>query len=382
MKRLTISMFISIFVLTGLASATFGEDVNVRNAIKAEGARLNVVGWGYWGLPEEKWIPAFEKYVKEEYGANVTVKWSPTAGSESLAVLKIANAAGREPPYDVYMTSRMWAFRMKELELSIKYFPDPLMSRMEKVPDYLKDEDGHWVNFQATSTFTIIANKKYVSAEAISKLKDLKDLANPAWAKHLVLFSPTNSMGIGTLVAICKSLGLDYHKPEDVTKTLEWIRDNLQPLMLQWVPNEGIQDMLMEREEGWVLYSNPSFYRYYKVKGLDMEQILPASGLQNRNGMALIAKDTSHPTLAKIWLNWILGPDWTLQKFSGIKRVIWFGAMEGVIIPDFWADVPEDAKPLYLSPEELKGKFYEPDWDYIASQTDKWVQEFQSIVLK
>lgn len=382
MKRLTISVFISIFVLTGLVSATFGEDVNVRNAIKAEDAALNVVGWGYWGLPEDVWIPAFQKYVKEKYGVSVTVKWSPTAGSESLAVLKVAAVAGRKPPYDVYMTSRMWAFRMKELNLSTKYFPDPLVSRMEKVPSYFKDEDGYWVNFQATSTFTIIVNKKYVSAEAISKLKDLKDLANPVWAKHLVLFAPTNAMGIGTLVAICRSLGLDYHKPADMTKTLEWIRDNLQPLILQWVPNEGIQDMLMEREEGWVLYSNPSFYRLYKVKGLDMEQILPASGLQNRNGMALIAKDTPHLTLAKIWINWILSPDWELQKFPGIKKDIWFGAMEGVIIPDFWADVPEDAKPLYSSPEELKGKFYEPDWDYIASQTDKWIREFQSIVVK
>ena len=278
----------------------------------------------------------------------------------------------------------MWGTQMKDLGLSLRYFPDPLVPNAAKVPAAFKDKNGYWINFQASSTLSIILNKKDVSESAISKIKDIKDLADPSLnlGKKLILYSPTNAIGVGTLVAISRSLGLDYHKPADMTKTFNWIRDNLNPLVLQWISDEGVQDMLMQKEEGWATISNPSFARLYIVNGMDIAQVFPTSGLQDRNGMALIAKDTEHFTLAKIWLNYVLGPEWQLQKYDGVEKGMLYGALESVVVPEYWKDLSEEGKAIESEPSQFMNAFYELDWAYLASQNEAWIQQFQDIVAK
>jgi ABC-type glycerol-3-phosphate transport system substrate-binding protein len=198
----------------------------------------------------------------------------------------------------------------------------------------------------------------------------------------LVLYSPTNAIGVGTLVAISRSLGLDYHKPADMTKTFNWIRDNLNPLILQWISDEGVQDMLMQKEDGWVTISNPSFARLYIVNGMDIAQVFPTSGLQDRNGMALIAKDTEHLTLAKLWLNYVLSQEWQLQQYPDVEKGTLYGALESVVVHDYWKNMSDEGKAIETNPSQLTNAFYELDWAYLASQNEAWIQQFQDIVAK
>jgi ABC-type Fe3+ transport system substrate-binding protein len=388
-------------VITTSAPAVTTTVNEVADAIKAEGAQLTIAGWEFNGLGATAFAPAFASHIKKTYDVDARVSWVPFASVlDLIPKLQILSAAGKplsDAGFDV-VTGEYSCYSEYKKDDFIEPFATSavpqamvteLMPRLADVPAQWQADDR--VQFQPFAWLQPIINRDKID---VSKFKDWKDFADPMFKGKLVVRSMARYSGRLPLIGLVKSLGMDPWKDDSWIQMMNWFKDNIQPNVLTYFDAWGQMYSFMQSGEAWASFNGwDSHYRQLKSQGVPVANVLPASGCPSDPGNLFTIKGTKHPVLSRLWINWMLGPEF---QFAGFYRpapdqpvVNLFGLDQASILYVVEKDVvlkdsdmlPPALIPYYPTDKELLDCALPINTDYYTLDKQSWIYEqWQKIV--
>jgi ABC-type Fe3+ transport system substrate-binding protein len=373
----------------------------VADAIRAEGAQLTIAGWEFNGLGQTAFAPAFADYVKQTYGVDANVSWVPFASVgdviPKLQVLAGANKPLSDAGFDVVTGEYSW-YSQYATDGFIEPFVSgsidqamiqQLMPRLADVPSQWQAADR--VQFQAFAWLQPLINGDKLDA---SKFHDWKDFADPQFKGNLAVRSMALYSGRLPLIGLIRSLGMDPWDDNSWTTMMKWFRDNIQPNVVTYFSEWGNLYNLMQSGEALASFNGwDSHYRQLKAQGVPLADVLPDSGCPSDPGNLFTIKDSLHPVLSRIWINWMLGPAF---QFAGYYRPAPDKPVEnlfGLDLPSvlYTCEKTVDLKdsnllppalvPYYPTDQQLLDHAIPVNTDYYTLDKQNWIYEqWQKIV--
>jgi len=357
-----------------------GKDMSLddlKAAIQDEG-EVTVANWTY--TANDQLVKRFQDYVKNLYGADITLHYQ---GSQSpstyIADLYTSVQSGDNSPYDVMaIEENYWAeVQLDSENQSTKFMEDFLPSGLIPNADRVMDSLKHVptsIGFQASATPGINYN-----GDNVDFLTDWKDLADERLKGKLLLWLPTDITAGGLLLGMCDSLGLDYHKPDDVTQAIDFIIDKITPNALKYTAdNAEAQSLFTSGAVDVVTFWN-SMARLEYLNGMSAAKFLVAkSGQYAVNGFMWIPVKAKHPVLAQIFIDWRLSDDAQFPDLDawGISEGAWAELQEGFLGESYEGDVPDWIADVYFNYfptiDQLATNYKAVDWDYYTQNSPDW----------
>ncbi|MFM8592773.1 MAG: PotD/PotF family extracellular solute-binding protein [Chloroflexota bacterium] len=348
----------------------------IADAIKAEGS-VNVGNWTY--TANDTLIAKFQEYVKNEYGADIKLNYEASqAPSTYITNLYTALASGEPPTYDVMaIEENYWAEAMSQPESVVaEFLPSGLVPNADRVVDLLKSEPTT-VGFQATATPGVVYDK-----ERAPWLKDWTDLADERLKGRLTMPKPGDITCGGFLLGICAALGKDYKDPAGMQEAIAFAVEKIHPNVLQYTTDSATLQQLLRNG---VVYALGFWNSLARMEFLSDQPntafMIAESGQYLANGYLWIPKNTPHPVLAQVFINWRLSDDVQFPAESwGLEPGPWAELQEGLLGESYVDLIPEwfanDYYNFYPTMEQLTEKYKTVDWNYYAANAPAWMYEY------
>jgi spermidine/putrescine-binding protein len=344
----------------------------IAEAVKAEGT-VNVGNWTY--SANDTLVAKFVEYVKNTYGADITLNYQASQQpSTYLTALYTALQSGNPSPLDVMAIEEpYWQEAQSQPEPVMQEFlPSGLIPNADRVLDVLKHEPTA-IGFQASSTPAIVYDKQRAGF-----LEDWTDLADERLkGKVTAPLSGDITCG-GYLMGLAAALGLDYKKPEDMTKTIDFHVQKIHPNVLQYTSDSATMQQLLRQGVADATVFWNALGRLEFLDGQTNTTFLVAKSAQYMiNGYMWIPKDAPHPILAQIFIDWRLSDEVQFPPDSwGITHGAWAELNEGLLGESYADLIPDwfkaDYFTYYPTIEQLTTTFKAVDWAYYSEHSSEW----------
>jgi spermidine/putrescine-binding protein len=344
--------------------------------IQKEG-EVNVGNWTY--TANDTLIAKFKQYVKDTYGVDVGLNYEASqAPSTYITNLYTALQSGSAPSYDVMaIEENYWAEAMSQPEpVAEEFLPSGLVPNAERVLDMFNHAPTA-VGFQASATPGIVYDK-----ERASFITDWTDLADERLKQRLTMPLPGDITAGGMLLGLAEALELDYKKPEEMTRAIDFAIQKIHPNVLQYTTDSATMQQLLRAGVVDAVGFWDSLGRMEFLNGQTNTLFLFAkSGQYLVNGYMWIPKGTQHPVLAQVFVDWRLSDEAQFPPDSwGLEHGPWAELNEGVLgesyvdlVPDWFKD---DYFNFYPTIEQLTSNFQTVDWDYYAEHVGEWMDYY------
>jgi ABC-type Fe3+ transport system substrate-binding protein len=362
----------------------------VAAAIKNEGSKLIVSGFASGEVRSHYHPLWFQEWVREVYGVPIHVQFVPGEGDQILEQLK-ATKAGDPAPIDLMATENMFVnSAIKQGLVEPNVLDSPLVPLAKKVPEPLRMANTA-LRFQGAEGIFMVYNPKYMKDEDAAQIKTWLDVAKvyPKYKGKILWWHPVGDpAGLAQILSITKDRGADYKDDNEIRKSIEWIKENVDPYVLRYVRGYGDFTVLVEKEEAYTTVMWYGTSKKYILGGL-VKPIWVGNGM-SMPGYIAMTKGAAHPTLAKLYMNFYMShyvqmppipPDPPYEMFT-IDQANWLrGCFGGVGIPgDYDKYMPDWAKAVVPPAEVVDKKFIEVDWDYVFANKGKWQEMWGEII--
>ncbi len=350
--------------------------------IRKEGT-INVGGFDY--AARDAMRKQFEAFVEKEFGVQVKLNYvAETAPQIFLENLDAARAANNPVPYDVIAVEENYFLDAQKKELVEKILPSDLLSnasRITSAPQY----EPYAVPFQAAATVAPIFHN-----DALGEwFRDWKDLADARLRRRIVLPRAQGVVAGAFLIGVAGSLGKDYKNADDMRATIQFVCEQIQPNVLKYTDNfSEMQALLRENRIDaavtWNLLAR--LERFSAADGTQDIVFRPMrSGHAAVNGYAWIPKNSPHPVLAQLFINWRLSDDGQLPGDAWeISKPAWVEYHEGLLGESYAAAIPEAMREnyfqVYPSVQDMRDLYKPVDWAYYAEHEQEWMEEYGKCV--
>ncbi len=302
--------------------------------------------WANWG---EEFKSFEEKYPE------LTLQYNDLGSGATVARLeKEANNPGADTAYYSFIYGDI--AKNKGVTESYK------SSNYDKIPDLLKDPDGHWAAAHM-GTVTFAVNTNIVK----NVPQSWEDLLKPEYKNMIVYLDPrTTGVGLSVLVASAIANGGD--------------EDNLQPGAdflgnLQKSGNVKSIDTTVPTAKFlkgeipiWISYD----FNHYKAKynnDIACEIVIPNDGTVTVPYVISLVKNGPNPAGGKLWLDWVFSDEGQQVFAKGFVRP----TVQGV-------EIPAEVKDKFLSEEDYSVA-KNVDWLKINNNLDASKKAWEKAVL-
>jgi ABC-type Fe3+ transport system substrate-binding protein len=380
----------------GKAAPRWGADVmpkvpvsEVAAAIKKEGSKLVVSGFSSGEVRSHYHPLWFQEWVREIYGVPIQVQFVPGEGDQIIEQLKAAKAG--PAPIDLLATENMFVnSAIKQGLVEPNVLNSPLIPLAQKVPTALKMANTA-LRIQGAEGIFMVYNPKYFKKEDADQIKTWLDVAKvyPKYKGKILWWHPVGDpAGLAQVLSITMDRGADYHDTKEIEKSIQWIKENVDPHILRYVRGYGDFTVLVEKGEAYAAVMWYGTSKKYIQSGL--VQPIWVSNCMSMPGYMAMAKGSAHPTLAALYMNfqmshYIQMPPYPAQapyEMFKIDQANWLrGSFGGVGIPgDYQKYMPAWAKAVVPPAEEANKRFVDVDWDYVFAHKGEWQELWGKII--
>ena len=345
--------------------------------IKAEIAKEGSVVVGNWTYTaNDELVKQFQTYVKDTYGADVTLTYQGTQQpSTYLTNLAAAKAGGNPAPLDVVaVEENYWADAMDQ-DLVDSVFPSDLIPNASMVLDIFK-HDPTTIAFQSTAFPGVVYSKGRAGW-----MTKLQDLADPRMKGKVVLPPPGDITNGGLFLGLASELGKDYKDVAQMKEVVDWAVANLVPNVLKYTPDSAeMQQLLRTGAADAVSFWNSLARLEYFGGNTDAALLVP-SAIYPVNGYLWVPKGAAHPVLAQVFINWRLAKDVQFPNAWPIDHGPWSELSEGFLGPDYVDQIPEwfakDYFNYFPNLDQIK-TFKQVDWKAYNASQKEWQDYYAS----
>ena len=345
--------------------------------IKAEIAKEGSVVVGNWTYTaNDELVKQFQTYVKDTYGADVTLTYQGTQQpSTYLTNLAAAKAGGNPAPLDVVaVEENYWADAMDQ-DLVDSVFPSDLIPNASMVLDIFK-HDPTSIAFQSTAFPGVVYSKGRAGW-----MTKLQDLADPRMKGKVVLPPPGDITNGGLFLGLASELGKDYKDVAQMKEVVDWAVANLVPNVLKYTPDSAeMQQLLRTGAADAVSFWNSLARLEYFGGNTDAALLVP-SAIYPVNGYLWVPKGAAHPVLAQVFINWRLAKDVQFPNAWPIDHGPWSELSEGFLGPDYVDQIPEwfakDYFNYFPNLDQIK-TFKQVDWKAYNASQKEWQDYYAS----
>jgi ABC-type Fe3+ transport system substrate-binding protein len=362
----------------------------VAEAIKKEGSKLVVSGFSSGEVRSHYHPLWFQEWVREIYGVPIQVQFVPAEGDQIIEQLK-AVKPGDAAPIDLLATENMFVnSAIKQGLVEPNVLDSPLLPLAKKVPEALRMSNTA-LRIQGAEGIFMVYNPKYFKKEDADQIKTWLDVAKvyPKYKGKILWWHPVGDpAGLAQILSITMDRGADYHDTKEIEKSIQWIKEQVDPSILRYVRGYGDFTVLVEKGEAYAAVMWYGTSKKYIQGGL--VQPIWVSNCMSMPGYMAMAKGAAHPTLAKLYMNFQMShyiqmppypanPPYEMFK---IDQANWLrGSFGGVgIAGDYDKYMPDWAKAVVPPAEEVNKRFVDVDWDYVTAHYNEWQQMWGEII--
>lgn len=362
----------------------------VAEAIKKEGSKLIVSGFASGEVRSHYHPLWFQEWVRTVYGVPIQVQFVPAEGVQIMEQLK-ARKEGEPAPIDLMGTENIFVSQMIKAGLvQTNTLDSALIPLAKQVPAEFKMENSA-LRIQGAEGIFMVYNPKLFKDEDAAQIKTWLDVAKvyPNYKGKILWWHPVGDpAGIAQVLSITKDMGGDYKNNDDIKKSIQWIKDNVDPYILRYVRGYGDFTVLVEKGEAAAAVMWYGTSKKYILSGLVKPIWL--SNCMSEPGYMAMTKGSAHPTLAQLYMNFQMShyiqmppypadPPYDMFK---IEQSDWLrGCFGGIGIPgDYDKYMPDWAKAVVPPAEEVNKRFVDVDWDYVFAHKGEWQQMWGEII--
>ena len=292
------------------ASPKWGTDVmpkvpvqEVAEAIKKEGSKLIVSGFSSGEVRSHFHPLWFQEWVREIYGVPIQVQFVPAEGDQIIEQLKAAKK-GDAAPIDLMGTENMFVnSAIKQGLVEANVLDSPLIPLAKRVPEALRMANTA-LRIQGAEGIFMVYNPKYFKKEDADQIKTWLDVAKvyPKYKGKILWWHPVGDpAGLAQILSITMDRGADYRDNKEIEKSIEWMKNNVDPHILRYVRGYGDFTVLVEKEEAYAAVMWYGTSKKYILGGL--VKPIWVSNCMSMPGYMAMTKGSAHATLAKLYMN-------------------------------------------------------------------------------
>ena len=355
-------------------------EAEIAQAVAEEG-QVNVANWTY--MASETLAKSFEKFVADRYGVKVRCNYVGRQTPESYLVeLRADYKAGKPPTYDVMAIEVNYYYEGKREGMPSDCLPSPLVPNLDLVHPAFQFLPQA-VYFQSTAFGGIVYDKKRAPY-----LKDWTDLADPRLKGRLVLAEAGDITSACFLIGLCWSLGGDLKNPADMDKAIAFAVEKIHPNVVKYTtdPENFTPQLTSGAIDAAMFWSSRT--RLLQEQGYkDIDFLWAESGVVPANGVLWIPKNTPHPVLAQLFLDYELSPERQLPPQSwGLSRPDWLEFHDGMLGPKYQPHIPDWLQDryddFYPDMDYVRDMNNRVDWDYVSQHFVRWGRKYQEELAK
>ncbi|MBI3965376.1 MAG: ABC transporter substrate-binding protein [Chloroflexi bacterium] len=291
-------------------------------------------------------FPGFEK--------KYNVKVIHTVDTSVAALAKI-QAQRNNPQTDVIINTDQSHPQAKTAGLIEKLDPAKV-SNLKNLTSIALDPDGVGAVF-GINTFAIEYNTQIYGEKGIAPPTSWNDLFDPKVRGHMAINGIDNVYGMMALVAIARANGADERNVEPAFAKLKALGKDL---VIAKAPAN--LDEFLQQKEVWVTSNGQSRFFPLKEKGFSVAWVDPKEGPLLQLTYFDVIKGAPHPNLAHAFMEYVLSEE--IQLILAEQQG-WGPTNKNVKLPSTLAQkVPSI---------DIAEKSYRPDWTYINSVVDRWI---------
>jgi putative spermidine/putrescine transport system substrate-binding protein len=265
-------------------------------------------------------------------------------------------ATTKNPPIDVLQTTGPTLVQGKLDGLYVKNDPAVVTNIANVDPQFL-DPDGFGVPFGVTLA-GIEYNAEVYAKNGIPEPTSWNDLLNPALKGHLGMSTMPIAFGQLIIVALARSNGSTEKTPDAAFKQISALGKGV---IIYKSPAD--LDNYFQQSAVWAAMNGLPNYLALKTSGVPVKMIYPKEGPMSVGPLYMsVVANAKHPKAAQAFINFLLTPE--------VQKVIADVALAPTIKnPDLSPEVAAN----FPTADQMK-KLINPDFDYINSALDDWVQ--------
>jgi len=346
--------------------------------IKAEIAKEGSLVVGNWTYSANSTlVDEFQKYVKANYGADITLTYEGSQSpSEYITKLAAAKQGGNPAPYDVLAVEENYWADASAQGLVDDGLTSDLIPNQKLVLDQFKHAPQS-IAFQSTAFPGIVYNKSKAPF-----LTSLKDLADPRLKGKVTLPAPGDITSGGFFLGLAAELGKDYKDPNQMKEVVDWAVANIGPNVLKYTTDQPTLQQLLESGAVDAVAFWNSLARLEYFGGHPDATLLVPKTIYPANGYLWIPKGAQHPVLAQVFINWRLSPDVQFPNDWPIEHGQWSELSEGFLGPDYVSRVPgwfaKDYFNYFPTLDQIKTQFKPIDWNAYNASAKVWQDYYAS----
>jgi len=359
-------------------------------AIKAEGAKFIISGFPSGEVRSQYQPNWFKAWVKEIYGVDIEFQFVPAEGDGIIEQLKAAKN-DEFAPIDLMGVENLFVnSAIKQGLIAPDVLSDPLIPLAKLLPPEMTMENTAF-RIQGAEGIFMVYNPKYVAPEKVTPLKkwtDVPELYKEYSGKILWWHPVGDPAGLAEILSVTLSRGADYKDNAEIRKSIEWIKENVDPYVLRYVRGYGDFTVLVEKEEAYIAVMWYGTSKKYILS--DLVRPIWLENCMSMPGYMAMVDRAPHPTLAKLYMNFQMShyvqfppypADPPYEAFK-IDEANWLrGCFGGLGIPgDYERFMPDWAAKVVPPAEVVNQSFTDVDWDYVFANKGDWQEMWSEII--
>ena len=362
----------------------------VAAAIKAEGTKLIISGFPSGEVRSEYQPTWFKAWVKEIYGVDIEFQFVPAEGDGIIEQLKAAKN-DEFAPIDLMGTENLFVnSAIKQGLVAPDTLASPLIPLAKLLPVEMTMENTAF-RIQGAEGIFMVYNPKYVDPAKVENLKKWTDVVDlyKEYAGKILWWHPVGDpAGFAQILSVTLARGADYKDDAEIRKSIEWIKENIDPYVLRYVRGYGDFTVLVEKEEAYITVMWYGTSKKYTLG--DLVRPIWLEDCMSMPGYMAMVDRAPHPTLAKLYMNFQMShyvqfppypADPPYEAFK-IEDENWMrGCFGGVGIPgDYERFMPDWARNAIPPAEVVNEWLTDVDWDYVFANKGTWQEMWGEII--
>jgi len=355
----------------------YSDPAKVGEALKAEGATVQMSSWGFGGLSSSVLPDAFSAYTEKQYGVPVKLNWTGSGVIESsMTTLPLVGKRIADAGWDVIDKEEdsykpILALDWTEPINLPQYMP--LLTHLADVeapylfhePDMAEDgADIYGLAYQGFEWFQGVLRKDKVDT---SNYKDWTDLSRDELKGKGIDYPFNDWRGQAVFIGILNSLikqGTvtgDLWSEDAWTQGITWWKDHMEDKINVYgdIGNDPSKQLLLQTGDAWWRSTWGSYTR--GLLGTDWNQkdnvlwpFYPSSGLPADRETLRALKGSTHPVAARVLINWMVSDEF--------QNIGWYKESEGADAVNHWNVTQSQYLTDYTGGVTKSNRAVSPDW--------------------
>jgi putative spermidine/putrescine transport system substrate-binding protein len=312
---------------------------------------INAYGGDYTRILQE----SVAKPLEERTGLQVTYQSGTVASAVAMLI-----AARDNPPFDLIMTDSPNVPDLLAADIIEPVATDEV-SNMHKIVPGVRQFGDYGVPF-LTNCIVLTRNTDHVAGPITS----YRDLARSDLADRVGIFTPENTGGVLTLIALSELHGGDLDNMDPAFEALEEMRGNIAAV----TPSTVSLLQLLEQEEVWAAPYWDGRIHSMRAAGRPMDLVIPDEGIYAIYNYLHPIKGTEKREAILAYIEQTLS-DESVLPFVEFFR---YGPVTDIELP------PDLANDVVISATKNRDLMKEVDWAKVAQNRGEWADRFNRVM--